>query len=474
MPGRVQMQARSSADQKLYSWSADAPDWAGAGFVTAGHPGTPLDVVKYATAGAATGAVMTCAITSPASGATVTQGATVTISGTVTQPASGVSVSVGGRTFAATIIGLTWSCSWPVDRQDAGSQTIGAVATATAGGTASASPVPVTVTPTTVSITAQTATLTGWIQDSLKYINHGTSPNAYVEHDVSARYELYTSDTTLAGFAVVYDIPSVLTIYVNGVKNQSFVFGGGTSTTKQAFSVTLPAGANKYIEIEEEGVSITDIGSSGCNISLVPYYAPRRRVIIYGTSIDVGYGVSVTFSKGWVQLLRHALGGTYGIINNSAPGAAFNDNNLNSGATSAWVASLASRIDGTIETVLFDDRETNDYGGASGGLWTASAYGAARTAAYVALHTAYPSLKIVHQTAITRTTPAEGTANTLGNTLADYRAASIAAASGLSYVSNVSGTAITGVVLADGLHPADAGHATIAAYEEANYWNPLP
>jgi hypothetical protein len=45
--GRCQMQAKSSADGRLYSWISQAADWGGVGFFSAGFPGTPLDVVKY-------------------------------------------------------------------------------------------------------------------------------------------------------------------------------------------------------------------------------------------------------------------------------------------------------------------------------------------------------------------------------------------------------------------------------------------
>ena len=44
MATKYQMQAKSSANAALYSWLAAAPDWAGAGYVTAGYPGTALDV----------------------------------------------------------------------------------------------------------------------------------------------------------------------------------------------------------------------------------------------------------------------------------------------------------------------------------------------------------------------------------------------------------------------------------------------
>lgn len=44
MATKFQMQAKSSTDFALRSWLADAPDWLGTGYATAGYPGTPLDI----------------------------------------------------------------------------------------------------------------------------------------------------------------------------------------------------------------------------------------------------------------------------------------------------------------------------------------------------------------------------------------------------------------------------------------------
>jgi hypothetical protein len=44
MATEYQMQARSSADGRLYSWLAAAPDFVASGYITAGYPGTALDV----------------------------------------------------------------------------------------------------------------------------------------------------------------------------------------------------------------------------------------------------------------------------------------------------------------------------------------------------------------------------------------------------------------------------------------------
>jgi hypothetical protein len=95
----------------------------------------------------ALGGAITCAITSPAPAASVTQGVPVTITGTISV-AGTVVVKLGTTTLGnATMAGLNWSYSWTPQLGDIGAQTLNAVATATSGGaTANAPGVAVTVT----------------------------------------------------------------------------------------------------------------------------------------------------------------------------------------------------------------------------------------------------------------------------------------------------------------------------------------
>jgi Zn-dependent alcohol dehydrogenase len=59
------------------------------------------------------GSIFTCAITSPAPAATVTQGTPVTITGTTTAGAVAVQVKLGATVLgSASIVGLDWSYSW--------------------------------------------------------------------------------------------------------------------------------------------------------------------------------------------------------------------------------------------------------------------------------------------------------------------------------------------------------------------------
>lgn len=68
-----QMQAKSSANAQLYSWLALAPDWAAAGYVTAGYPGTAQDVTLSGGGFDTTGASL------PANTITLADGSSVTL-----------------------------------------------------------------------------------------------------------------------------------------------------------------------------------------------------------------------------------------------------------------------------------------------------------------------------------------------------------------------------------------------------------
>ncbi len=132
-------------------------------------------------------------------------------------------------------------------------------------------------------------------------------------------------------------------------------------------------------------------------------------------------------------------------------------------------------VDGTVETIFYTDRQVNDYGGATGNVWSAAAYGAACQSLYTKLRAAYPAIKVYQQSAIIRTTPAEGTPNVNGNSLAQYRAAGIAAvaaanaAAGATFCFNLDGTVPT-IALADGMHPSTAGHAAYSSYAVSNWF----
>lgn len=92
------------------------------------------------------GVTFACAITSPAVGASVTQGTPLTITGTLTGAAVVVQVKLGSTVLgSASIVGLTWSYSWTPQGGDIGAQTINATATSPSGTQASAVGITITV-----------------------------------------------------------------------------------------------------------------------------------------------------------------------------------------------------------------------------------------------------------------------------------------------------------------------------------------
>lgn len=73
MATKYQMQAKSSANAQLYSWLALAMDWAAAGYVIAGYPGTAQDVALTG------GGLDTTGSSLPDKTITLTDGSTVTL-----------------------------------------------------------------------------------------------------------------------------------------------------------------------------------------------------------------------------------------------------------------------------------------------------------------------------------------------------------------------------------------------------------
>jgi lysophospholipase L1-like esterase len=140
MAAKLQFQARSSLDGNLYSWRATGLDFAGAGYLAAGYPGTPQDITLY-TQGAPALAVpvpVTLAITAPLAGGVVLQGAALAISGTLSR-ASVVTVYANGVSLGTALVsGLTWTLSWSPGSSGAVSLTAQALAADTGSGSASA------------------------------------------------------------------------------------------------------------------------------------------------------------------------------------------------------------------------------------------------------------------------------------------------------------------------------------------------
>lgn len=301
-----------------------------------------------------------------------------------------------------------------------------------------------------------------WVHDTLMRTLTNPGPEQYIAHNLGARYILRTNDISLPLQFVDKDYAN-LTIYVNGVFYQqiSCLFG---SPVRRTVVVSLPAGA-KVVEVEENECSLTGIGGAGSSIQLTPYYAPRCRIIMYGTSIE--YSMYASFVRlGWVQLLRRMLPSDWGITNISYPGTAAQFDNSTPAASDILVASLAAAVDGRERNIFMNTKMVNDYGG---GTWSAASFRTAMAILYGKLRAAYPSMNVLTMAAFIRNSPVEGTVNSYGNNIADYRVAGRGATSdanataGSVFCYDRDGTDMPALTYTDGLHPDTGGHATIAA-----------
>jgi lysophospholipase L1-like esterase len=109
---------------------------------------------------------------------------------------------------------------------------------------------------------------------------------------------------------------------------------------------------------------------------------------------------------------------------------------------------------------IWDELGYNDWASA-GADWTLAIMTAKLGQLFDSIHSLKPSARIYCQTPIIAGD--EAATNGLGDTLAQYRTAKAAAATGRSWVTLVDGTTfVEAGDLVDGIHPGTAGHAKIA------------
>lgn len=128
------------------------------------------------------------------------------------------------------------------------------------------------------------------------------------------------------------------------------------------------------------------------------------------------------------------------------------------GLTATWRANLANQLVqaamGTNKRRIWLAIGTNDYGLAQ---WNSTNFGAAYADLLDQIRALDTTVTVYAQSPLVRTTE---TANALGSTMADYRAAISTACSGRSWATYVDGASILALGdLADGVHPTTAGHA---------------
>jgi hypothetical protein len=265
-----------------------------------------------------------------------------------------------------------------------------------------------------------------------------------------------TGSTTIQA---IYPNFAHLGIRVDGVDQSPLVF---TANGSQSFTVNLgSAGTTRTVEIISGGQSKPSSAVLGTFINSVTYInsatfnvaspSVSSRKLFYGDSISVGGNATNPESAGYIPLLRNTYGHNI-MLEGWGYRSLYEDTNT-SGLRSAFV----SRITSYNPTIFWLAIGTNDYGL---NKWSAANFGAAYAATLDDLHATLPSLKIVCQTPLVRTTE---TANTFGNTTGDYRAQIATVCNARSWTFLVDGSAIlTTSDLADAVHPSTSGHAKYA------------
>jgi hypothetical protein len=284
---------------------------------------------------------------------------------------------------------------------------------------------------------------------------HGSAPNQYYFADQFARVVVQTAATSL----VVEAVPlasgsySEISIWVNGVYNQTLTFTG-TINTKQQLTATLPAGA-KTVELVNDAY-ITAVSATAYAILPTPTTVASR-LVEWGDSIARGYYASPFGVSHMPKGIRNS-GKFEGVTGISNAGDALYYYRTNIPALVTLILSrFADCPSGT--RVLFLEMVTNDYGL---DLWSASSWATSYASLLDQLHTADPSLQIVCNKGFTRS--ATGAQAVNGSTFANFQAGVVSAvAARSSYCRVLDVTALTTGDLADGLHPNNGGHDKIAA-----------
>lgn len=281
-----------------------------------------------------------------------------------------------------------------------------------------------------------------------------------------SRFVFSTNAATVdvAGTTDIYtDFPAWAHLYarINGVRQPALAF---TANGADTFTLTLgAAGTTREVELVS-GLESDVSGVKGTYIDSVTYaddgstfnvYAPvtSNRVLVYGDSISVGDYSSDPGFESYAAILRN----TYG-VRTMVEG--WGVRSLHTDAVDAPTrAAFVSRVAGYNAQVMWIAIGTNDYGLSR---WTAANFGTAYANTLDDIHTAAPSMRLVCQTPLVRTSEV---ANGFGDILQDYRDQINTVCGARPWTRLVDGTEImTTASLQDGIHPTEAGHILYAAY----------
>lgn len=191
---------------------------------------------------------------------------------------------------------------------------------------------------------------------------------------------------------------------------------------------------------------------------------PSRRAYLIGDSITSGWTATIPQQDAWASILRDSYG-----LDVSVDGVGsrkLKQIELEAGTTAypstSWghFAARAAEWGATDVVVALGVNDWGLYGATV--TYTAAQYGAALAAFAAAIHAALPSALVWVVSPLLTTL--EGTTNTNGETLANFRTAADSALSSLAYATHVDGSTLVTLagLTGDGVHPNDTGHETIA------------
>lgn len=293
-------------------------------------------------------------------------------------------------------------------------------------------------------------------------------------HNSFARLRIQTSGTSLrAGYWGNFPFNSHFTIVVNGTIDQTVILTG--DGTPRTVDITLPAGANKLVDIWEgpqygfyepniqAGGVVTSLQMLDSGFTMVAPSAPSRRTVIYGDSIANGYPVVV--QQAYAGLLR--LGGNVGGVTVYGSGG----RSIDTDRIHQTLSVVATKLSDALADVQGGGRQdllvvigTNDWGQATDG--GASNFQTSVATLADAVHALRPNAKVHLVSPIIRS--GEATPNAQGNTLADYRTAmSNVASTRASWCVYWDASAVLTLAdLADGVHPTPTGYQKLTTYFE--------
>ena len=315
------------------------------------------------------------------------------------------------------------------------------------------------------TVTATTGTTATYAVQAADLWDNGYTLASNPPQSYASRFIFTTNaaSVTINGTTTLYSgYPawSELGIRINGVTQStplSFTVNGSQSFTVSGLSGTSTIEIIAGCQSDEGGStvygsfvnSITYPQSASFSVS-----APTvgTRVLIYGDSIASGADATYPETQGFIPVLRYGY-------NFRTMAEAWGYRSLYDDAnTGALLSAFVSRIAGYTPSVVWLAIGTNDYGL---NKWSAAGFGTAYASLLDALHAALPSVIIVAQSPIVRSSEV---ANTFGNTLGDYRTQIATACGARWWARFVDGTQIlaTTDLNADGVHPTTAGQGKYA------------